>query len=167
MQMVNRKVTGVLLLLLAGLIPVTGHPSNPGDQAPNFSVQHILDGSQISLDQYRGKVIYLDFWASWCPPCLKSFSFMDELQRQYGKQGFVVIAVSLDENNQDARDFLQENPVNFFVGQNAQGDIAESYDVKAMPSSYLIGRDGLIKQVHLGFKSNDKDKLNQLILSLL
>lgn len=135
--------------------------------APDFTVQHILDNAQVSLDQHKGKLIYLDFWASWCSPCLKSFPFMNELQEQYRDDGLVVIAVNLDKDNQDALDFLKGTPVSFFVGQDTLGKLATDYDVKIMPSTYLIGRDGQIKEVHHGFKSSDKDRIKQLITSHL
>ena len=165
--MINRKLKGVLLLLIVCLVPVAGFSTNQEQVAPNFTVQHLLNDAQVSLEQYKGKVVYLDFWASWCPPCLKSFPFMDELQAQYGADGFVVIAVNIDENSQDAREFMGRTQASFFVGRDEQGDIAESYDVKAMPSTYLIGRDGLIKEVHRGFRSSDKDKIRQMVSSLI
>ena len=121
----------------------------------------------LDLEPYEGQVVYLDFWASWCPPCLKSFPFMDELQAEYGDDGFVVIAVNLDEDSKDAREFMENTTVNFFVGRDEQGALATSYNVKTMPSTYLIGRDGVIKEVHRGFRSSDKDKIKQLVSSLL
>lgn len=167
MKIINQKLKGVLLVLTICLVPVAGFSTNQEQIAPNFTVQHLLDDARISLDQYKGKVVYLDFWASWCPPCLKSFPFMDELQAEYGDEGFVVIAVNLDENSQDAREFMGGTQVSFFIGRDEQGDVAASYDVKVMPSSYLIGRDGLIKEVHRGFRGSDKDKIRQSVSSLL
>ena len=166
--MINRKLKGVVLLVLTiCLVPVAGFSTSQEQIAPNFTVQHLLDDTQVSLDQYKDKVVYLDFWASWCPPCLKSFPFMDELQAEYGDDGFVVIAVNLDEDSKDAREFMEHTQVNFFVGRDEQGVLATSYGVKTMPSSYLIGRDGLIKEVHRGFRSSDKEKIRQLVSSLL
>lgn len=167
MNTINRKLKSLLWAFIACLVPATGFSINQGNLAPDFTVEHILDDTRTSLSQYKGKVVYLDFWASWCAPCLKSFSFMDELQKQFGEDGFVVIAVNLDANSEDARQFLNKTPAGFFVGQNAQGDIAEDYGVTTMPSTYLIGRDGLIKAVHHGFRSRDRDKIKALVKDLL
>jgi thiol-disulfide isomerase/thioredoxin len=167
-KMINRKLTGALLLLMVCFMPVAGFSTNQEQIAPDFTVQNLLDDAQqVSLEQYKGKVVYLDFWASWCSPCLKSFPFMDELQAEYGDDGFVVIAVNLDENSKDAREFMENTQVNFFVGRDEQGVLATSYGVKTMPSSYLIGRDGLIKEIHRGFRSSDKEKIRLLVSSLL
>jgi thiol-disulfide isomerase/thioredoxin len=144
-----------------------GYAAKSEQQAPNFSITHLLDGKQASLNQYQGKVVYLDFWASWCPPCLKSFPFMEDLQVQYGKEGLVVLAVNLDENIEDAKAFLKEAQASFFVGHNDQTDIATLYGVEAMPSSFLIGRDGSIQIVHRGFKTSDQEKLKKIIAEQL
>lgn len=167
MNTTNRKLNNLIWAFILCLVPATGFSTSQGNVAPGFTVKHILDDTQASLSQHRGKVIYLDFWASWCAPCLKSFSFMDELQKQFGEDGFVVIAVNLDANTEDARQFLNKTPAEFFVGKNAQGDIAEDYGVIAMPSTYLIGRDGLIKTIHHGFRNSDRDKIKTLVKSLL
>jgi len=153
---------------------ITSKRSNNGaysvevdQKAPKFSVQNLLDGKHVSLEQLKGKVVYLDFWASWCPPCLKSFPFMEQLKQKYSKRGLVVIAISLDEKFEDAWVFLNQTQASFVIAHNNRGDIATRYDVQAMPSTYLIGRDGKIKLRHLGFNAGDKDKLERIIESVL
>lgn len=167
MKTVSKAISSIVLTLFVALMPMQAYTAKSAPQAPNFSIKHLLDGKQISLDQYQGKVVYVDFWASWCPPCLKSFPFMEELQTQYGKQGLVVLAVNLDENPEDAKAFLKQTSTSFFVGHNKQADIATLYNVQAMPSSFLIARDGSIQLVHKGFKTNDKQKLKKLITDQL
>ena len=154
----------IVMLLLLGLLPNTALSVGLNQKAPDFSVQNILSGKQLSLNHFQGQVVYLDFWASWCKPCQKSFPFMEQLTRKYGEQGLVVIAVNLDENPNDMMDFLvQIEPTSFYVAANVKGDIATRYNVQAMPSTYLIGRDGKIKMRHLGFNTRDMDKLQKII----
>jgi len=155
------------MLMVVGFLPGSAYSVEVDQMAPNFSVQNLLDGKHVSLEQLKGKVVYLDFWASWCPPCLKSFPFMEQLKQKYGKRGLVVIAISLDENFEDAWVFLNQTQASFVIAHNISGDIATRYDVQAMPSTYLIGRDGKIKLRHLGFNTGDKDKLQRIIESVL
>ena len=107
----------------------------------------------IDLDDYQGKVVVVDFWASWCVPCRRSFPWLDEMQSKYGEQGLVVIGVNMDADPAEAEAFLQEFPVHFRFVRDADGTIARHYDVIAMPSSYVIDRNGKIAERHLGFKT--------------
>ncbi len=159
-----RKTQLIVTLLIVGWLPGSVVAVGEGQKAPDFSVQNILTGKYLSLKHYKGHVVYLDFWASWCKPCLKSFPFMEQLNQQYSGRGLVVIAVGLDENRDDLMSFLEHTqPANFIVAHNGKGDIATRYDVQVMPSTYLIGRDGKIMLRHLGFDSRDEEKLKQII----
>jgi cytochrome c biogenesis protein CcmG/thiol:disulfide interchange protein DsbE len=121
------------------------------------------DGLQI--DDYKGKVIVLDFWASWCVPCRRSFPWMNDMQRKYGDKGFVVIAVNLDSQASDAREFLQKYPAEFSVFYDTDRQLAKDYGVEAMPSSFLINRDGEIVARHLGFKTSKTDEYEASIVA--
>ena len=92
---------------------------------------------------------------------------MQELHEEYADRGLVIIAINLDQNPDDAREFLEQHPVDFLIGENAAGDVAVQYEVLAMPSSYLIGRGGNIEEVHYGFKSKDREDIAALIRILL
>lgn len=135
--------------------------------APSFEVQSLAGDETINLDQFQGKVVYVDFWASWCGPCLKSFPFMEEMHRQYADQGLVIVAINMDQDPQDAHEFIAKNPVTFLLGQDVAGTVAEQYGVIAMPSSFVVDRDGLIKHTHYGFKASDKEQIAALISKLL
>ncbi len=134
-------------------------------QAPDFK----LDGQQkqVKLSDYRGQIVYVDFWASWCQPCRKSFTWMNKMQSLYGKDGFKVIAINLDESRQKADKFLQKIPANFDVAFDPRGNTAEAYKVKAMPSSYLINKHGKVVHANLGFRGNDEDELEKKIRDLI
>lgn len=122
---------------------------------------------QIDIKNFEGKVVYLDFWASWCPPCAKSFPFLNELYHQYQQNGLEIIAVNLDEVPEDAQQFLRKFPADFTIVGDLSKQCAKELGVAAMPSSYLIDRNGVIRHVHLGFRDGQvaelREKVEQLI----
>ena len=133
--------------------------------APDLKLPTI-DGT-VQLSALKGEVVYLDFWASWCLPCKKSFPWMERMQQRYGEQGFKIVAVNLDKDKALADEFLKQNDVSFTVAFDASGSSASKYKLRGMPSSYLIGRDGKVHASHIGFRDKDKDKLEQAIKTLL
>ena len=133
--------------------------------APDINLPGI-DGN-VQLKNLKGKVVYLDFWASWCLPCKKSFPWMNEMKDRYSSQGFEILAVNLDKDRTLADEFLKEMPANFLVAFDASGDSASTYKLKGMPGSYMIGRNGMLHASHIGFREKDKDKLEQLIKDML
>ena len=120
-----------------------------------------------ALDKHKGEVIYLDFWASWCGPCRKSFPWMNKIHAEYKQQGFSVISVNLDANKALATKFLNETPASFTVIYDPKGKIAKHFKIQGMPSSMLIGRDGEIKSRHTGFFTNKISLYEQEIEQLL
>jgi cytochrome c biogenesis protein CcmG/thiol:disulfide interchange protein DsbE len=117
----------------------------------------------VSLADYRGKVVYLDFWASWCGPCRQSFPWMNRMQSQYGKRGLQIIGVNLDANLPDAKAFLKETPADFVIAYDAKGITPRNYGVKGMPTSVLIGADGQVLYQHAGFTDADRSELERQI----
>jgi len=120
-----------------------------------------------ALDEHKGEVIYLDFWASWCGPCRKSFPWMNKIEAEYKQQGFSVISVNLDANKALATKFLNEIPASFTVIYDPKGKIAKHFKIQGMPSSMLIGRDGKIKSRHTGFFTKKISLYQQEIEQLL
>lgn len=120
-----------------------------------------------ALAQHKGEVVYLDFWASWCVPCRKSFPWMNAVQEKYKSQGFSVISVNLDADYALAQKFLKENPASFTVIYDPKGKLAKHFKIQGMPSSMLIGRDGQIKQRHTGFFTKKIPQYQQEIEKLL
>ena len=111
----------------------------------------------LDLSPYKGKVVYLDFWASWCAPCRQSFPWMADAQWTFRQRGVVVIAVNVDHDRSAADRFLQEHPAEFKIIYDPSGQIASQYKVKGMPMSFVIGRDGKIRSSHIGFFENKED----------
>jgi peroxiredoxin len=144
---------------------VNGHEA--GDAAPNCELTSFGNGQRQGLEQFRGKVLYLDFWASWCAPCARSFPFMNQLQSDLEGQGLQVLGINMDEKPEDAQTFLAKYPANFTLAFDAGGECARTIGVKGMPSSYLIDRKGIIRHVHLGFRPREAEKLRGLVEQLL
>ena len=152
-----------LLLPLFLLFIYSG--SSFAEKAPLFSLSG--DNGSINLKQYRGKVVYLDFWASWCVPCRKSFPWMNEMQAKYKSQGLVVLGINLDENKRIAKKFLQQIPGNFTIAYDPDGETPGKYQVEVMPTSYLIDRSGDIVYSHRGFKKSQANEMESKISALL
>jgi cytochrome c biogenesis protein CcmG/thiol:disulfide interchange protein DsbE len=126
-----------------------------GDTFPNL-VTAKLDGKLP--ENLSGKVVLVDFWASWCGPCAQSFPVMDELQKKYGSQGLVIVAVSVDEKKSDFDAFLKKHAVSFTVVHDASQKLVEQAGITAMPGSFLMGRDGHVTFVHSGFFGGETRK---------
>lgn len=121
----------------------------------------------VDLSEYRGRIVYVDFWASWCVPCRQSFPWMNGLQKQFGKDGLVIVAVNMDQVHADAENFLKQYPADFSVRFDPQGLLAQQFKVRGMPTSALLGRDGQVLWTHEGFRSKDPQALEQSIRSAL
>jgi len=135
------------------------------DKAIDFELP--TDKGTIKLSSLKGKVVYVDFWASWCPPCRESLPWMDKLQYQYEDLGLVVIGINLDSDKRDARKFLKKMPISFTIAYDPDGHIADAYEVDVMPTSYLIDRDGNLIDTHLGFNPKDVKPLEAKIIRAL
>jgi len=154
---------GVALLAFCSIAGGIG----PGDQAPPCAARLLDNGAAVDLADYRGQVVYLDFWASWCAPCRESFPFMNDLDREFRDQGLRIIAVSVDKSADDARRFLARYPPQFAIALDAAGACPAAYDLQGMPSSYLIDRTGRFRAVHAGFRSGDKAELRRQVMEAL
>jgi thiol-disulfide isomerase/thioredoxin len=142
---IGRLVLSLLLLVA----PAAGRAADP---APSPALQ-LLDGRSFSLRSLDGKVVVLDFWASWCIPCRTSFPFFDTLQRKYGPRGLSVVGLSLEENGDAIAAFLEEVPADFTIARDPTGKAGEAFDVVAMPTTFLLDRTG---KVAARFEGGDK-----------
>jgi thiol-disulfide isomerase/thioredoxin len=126
-----------------------------------------IAAADFDLQEFRGKVVVLDFWASWCVPCRRSFPWMNSMQEKYGDDGLVIIGVNLDAVHADAQAFLQETPAEFRIVSDPQGTLAREHDVIAMPTSYIFDRDGNLVTRHLGFKVKRQEEYEALLVETL
>jgi thiol-disulfide isomerase/thioredoxin len=143
-----------------------------GDIAPDISLPGLRaeDGTgTINLADFRGKVVYLDFWASWCAPCVVSIPLLNELQNKHTALGsaFAVVAINVDSDPADGKDFLLDEPVQYKVLSDPTGITPKLFGVKGMPTSYLLDKEGKVHLVHEGFKRSDIDMIEAEIQKLL
>lgn len=132
---------------------------------PDFTYQ--TDNGPLKMSSLRGKVVYLDYWASWCGPCRQSFPWMNEMQARYGGKGLTIVAVNVDREGGAAQRFLKEHPANFTVAYDASGDTAAQLALQGMPNSFLVDRHGELRLAHVGFREADKKALEEKIRALL
>jgi thiol-disulfide isomerase/thioredoxin len=121
----------------------------------------------FDLDDYAGKVVVVDFWASWCVPCRRSFPWLNSMHAKYADDGLVVIGVNLDTERADADSFLADYPARFRIHFDNDAALAKTFGVEAMPTSYVIGRDGQIVAQHLGFKTKKQDEYEAVLAAAL
>ena len=139
-----------------------------GATAPELAIARLDEPAQtLALASLRGNVVYIDFWASWCVPCRLSMPALDALYKQNRARGFAVVGVNKDVSAADARRFLGKVPVTFALASDGQDAAARAFDVKAMPSGYLIDRKGVVRKVHRGFTAETADTLAREIDALL
>jgi cytochrome c biogenesis protein CcmG, thiol:disulfide interchange protein DsbE len=151
------------LSMLAAAAP---RAAGVGDVAPAFALAD-AQAKTVSLASLKGHVVYVDFWASWCGPCRRSFPWMNAMQAKYAPQGFTVVAVNVDKRRGDAERFLADVPAQFTIVFDPAGATPTAYDVKAMPSSVLVGADGKVALVEEGFHDARRDALEAKIRALL
>ena len=108
--------------------------------------------STLDLEKYEGKVVVVDFWASWCVPCRRSFPWMNDMHTQYAEDGLVIIAINVDRKSENAAAFLAKYPAKFNIVYDPKAELAKEYGVEVMPSSFIVSRDGEIIDRHTGFK---------------
>ena len=162
-------LTSILTLGLA-CTSLAATPDSPGTKptpaAPGKSAS-MSNSTPLDLASYRGKVVYLDFWASWCGPCRESFPWMDSLQDIYAKKGLAVVALNVDRKRNDADQFLAKHPPHFAVFFDPDGTIADQFKVNGMPETVLIDRSGKVRYEHIGFRPADRAELDSKIRELL
>lgn len=158
------RLVFVGVMTLASLLSVNAVAQ--GKAAPQWVLPGI-DGQPVKLSDYRGQVVMLNFWASWCKPCREEMPLLDALQRRYSAIGFTVVGVNVDQNSTNGKKMLKNSPVGFPVVFDKENTTLEQYGVEAMPSTYMIDRKGNIRYVHRGYKRGDDAKYNNYIRKLL
>jgi thiol-disulfide isomerase/thioredoxin len=141
MRMLRTSVLWSILLLGAGVASHAQAAASP-----------LLD-----LSPQKGKVVYVDFWASWCVPCRDSFPWMQAMQAKYASKGLVIVSVNVDEVRADAERFLAKYGRGITVQYDSAGAVAKAYDLKGMPSSFIVDRAGAVRFKHTGFREKDRE----------
>lgn len=136
-----------------------------GQVAPEIELPGATGAANLAA--LKGKVVYVDFWASWCGPCRQSFPWMNEMQRKYGAQGLQVVGINVDARRSDADRFLSEVPASFALAFDPKGDQARKAGVKGMPTALLVGADGKVVTLHQGFREQDRAELEATLVAAL
>lgn len=143
------------LALTVATVAFAAAPLKVGDAFPDLA-KYKLEGKLP--DDLKGKIVLVDFWASWCAPCKKSFPTLDELGRRYGTNSFVVLAINVDEHRGNMEKFLKANPVGFTVVRDAEQKLVETASVQAMPTSFLLDTTGRVRFLHQGYLGDETRK---------
>jgi len=135
-----------------------------GAQAPDFELAS-LDGGTVKLSNFRGKGVMINFWATWCGPCRFEMPTMDKIYREQKDKGFVILAVNLQEDGATAKRFVDEFQLTFPTLLEIKGTVAQQYGLIGLPTSYFVGRDGVIKDINVG--AMDTELLTSKIRKIL
>jgi thiol-disulfide isomerase/thioredoxin len=155
---------GCVIAVATATFSIAAAPIKIGDTFPDLTKSK-LEGK---LPDLNGKVVLVDFWASWCAPCKESFPTMNDLQKRYGPQGFIIIGINVDENNSDMVDFLKKQHAEFTVVRDAAQKFVDKVGISTMPTSFLIDTSGKVRFSHSGFRGDEtKKNYEQEIESLL
>ena len=136
------------------------------EPAPDFTLKS-RQGDNLRLEDFRGQVVMLNFWASWCGPCRQEMPLMDEIYEQYKDLGFTVLAVNVDENRDEAHRFLDKVPVSYPILYDPESQVSEQYNVQAMPTTVMIDRNGNARFLHYGYKPGYEDDYEKQIRQLV
>ncbi|MEM8816017.1 MAG: TlpA disulfide reductase family protein [Pseudomonadota bacterium] len=137
-----------------------------GQKAPDFALKSST-GENLRLSEYRGEVVMINFWATWCGPCRQEMPLLDDLYNRYERVGFTLLGVNIDDNSQRAVDMMRELGVNFPVLFDASKDVSKLYEVNAMPVTVILDREGNVRHVHQGYKPGYEEKYLDEVRALL
>jgi peroxiredoxin len=162
------KMKNLLLGLTLSVFAATSLAASDltGQAAPDFALKS-NSGDNVRLSEYRGDVVMVNFWATWCGPCRQEMPLLDELYSRYERVGFSLLGVNIDDDSRKAMNMVSELGVSFPVLFDARKEVSKLYKVEAMPVTVLIDREGTIRYVHHGYKPGYEDKYLDQIRSLL
>ncbi|MDX2410474.1 MAG: TlpA disulfide reductase family protein [Woeseiaceae bacterium] len=162
------KMKNLLLGLTLSVFAATSLASSDltGQAAPDFALKN-SSGDNVRLSEYRGDVVMVNFWATWCGPCRQEMPLLDELYSRYERVGFSLLGVNIDDDSRKAMNMVSELGVSFPVLFDARKEVSKLYKVEAMPVTVLIDREGTVRYVHHGYKPGYEDKYLDQIRSLL
>jgi thiol-disulfide isomerase/thioredoxin len=164
MQLLNPKVLRtVLAAALLAAPALAGAPSGP---APPFQLASMA-GKQVSLEQFKGQVVMINFWASWCGPCRQEMPILEKLYGKYKPMGFTMIGVNVEPDSQLAVNWLKDTPVTFPILFDTKSQVSKLYKVAGMPSTVIVDRKGNLRWLHRGYKPGDENEYLDQVRALV
>jgi peroxiredoxin len=162
------KIRKICMGLALSAVAAVGLASSgmTGQPAPDFALKSST-GENLRLSEYRGDVVMINFWATWCGPCRQEMPLLDELYSRYERVGFNLLGVNIDDDSNRAMAMIQELGVNFPVLFDARKEVSKMYDVSAMPVTVIVDRQGTVRYVHHGYKPGYEEKYLDQVRSLL
>lgn len=160
----SHRIAGFLTGLMVCAAALAGDVQ--GKPAPDFTLDS-RSGTPLSLAQYKGQVVMLNFWASWCVPCRQEMPLLDSIQKKYGKLGFTLIGVNVEPDSKAANAVLEKIPVSFPIVYDTESKVSKAYNVGGMPSSIFIDRKGQVRVLHKGYKPGDENAYMDQIRTLI
>jgi len=134
--------------------------------APDFTLA-ARGGKTISLSQFKGQVVMINFWATWCGPCRQEMPLLESIHKKYGKMGFTLLGVNVEPDPEAAEAWLRETPVSFPVLFDTKSEVSTLYSVSGMPSTVIIDRKGVVRMIHRGYKPGDENEYLNSIRALI
>lgn len=162
----NKMMLPMLLSLSLAFGATALQAKEMNEPAPDFTLKS-RSGENLRLEDFRGQVVMLNFWASWCGPCRQEMPLMDDIYEQYKDLGFTVLAVNVDENREEAHRFLDKVPVSYPILYDPESQVSEQYDVQAMPTTVMIDRNGNARFLHYGYQPGYEDDYEKQIRQLV
>jgi peroxiredoxin len=163
MRLKNTIIALVFSVFAASSLASSGMEGQP---APDFALKSST-GENLRLSEFRGDVVMINFWATWCGPCRQEMPLLDELYSRYQRVGFNLLGVNIDDDSRRAMRMIEELGVNFPVLFDARKEVSELYEVEAMPVTVIVDREGTVRYIHHGYKPGYEDKYLDQIRSLL
>ncbi len=162
------KIKNCLLGLMFSVVAATSLAASDltGKAAPDFALKSST-GENLRLSEFRGDVVMINFWATWCGPCRQEMPLLDELYQRYERVGFSLLGVNIDDDSRKAMTMISDLGVNFPVLFDSAKEVSKLYQVNAMPVTVIVDRDGTVRYVHQGYKPGYEDKYLDEIRSLL
>ena len=163
----RRRCLTALLPLAFSLAASASFALDVGDRAPDFQARSVVGDARVVLHELRGKVVLVDFWASWCAPCNAAMPELEKLSKEFPADQFVVLGVNVDTKLDDARRAIERRRVSYPNASDPTGTLPRRFGLETMPTSYLIDADGVVRVVHRGFLKGDADELREQVKKLL
>jgi cytochrome c biogenesis protein CcmG, thiol:disulfide interchange protein DsbE len=170
MSKTNAIKASILIVILGGATYLALRQSPPrplaiGDTAPDFSVPALPSGS-LDLKNYRGQVVVLNLWATWCPPCVEETPSLEQFAEKMRDRGVMVVSISVDENQSALQEFIQKYHLSFPVGRDPDRSLAARYGTFQFPETYILDRRGLVAEKVVGATDWDDARIQSFVLNL-